>query len=245
MRPKLTLVPDCGEWLMRRSRPALAEQRPQMVVQKLDAVHGRVRNVPRRKAFEPVVFDLPVRSEGDVAKAVTTISRRSEKGVGLFKEGHAAILGNVFPKSQGTLSPGDGKAFPVVKKRPIPRQTLAKNLRALCNKFEFSGHEVARRARVDPKTVNNQLNAKYDPRPDQVDAVAAVFGLNYWDLLNPHFDPEAASSDIVRQLTALYSQADDKGRRNIMAVAEMAADYRHDDGAAEQQPQAVPASKAK
>jgi transcriptional regulator with XRE-family HTH domain len=117
------------------------------------------------------------------------------------------------------------------KKRPLPRQVLAKNLKALQARAGLTGHEIARRAKVDPKTVNNQLHGKYDPRPEQVDAVASVFGLSYVDLLNPAFDPESASNETLRQLTDLFSMADDKGRRSILAVAEMAAGYRSEDAA--------------
>lgn len=117
----------------------------------------------------------------------------------------------------------------MAKKRALPKQVLAANLKTLKQKTGFSGHEIARRAKVDPKTVNNQLNGKYDPRPEQVDAVAGVFGLTYLDLLNPHFSPDATSSETLRQLIELYSMADDKGRRNILAVAEMAAGYRPED----------------
>jgi transcriptional regulator with XRE-family HTH domain len=59
----------------------------------------------------------------------------------------------------------------------LPRQILARNLKALLNKTGLSASEVAKKAGVDRKTINNQLNARYDPRPEQVDAVASVFGL--------------------------------------------------------------------
>lgn len=112
----------------------------------------------------------------------------------------------------------------MAEKRPLPRQTLQRNLKTLIAKTGISATEVAARAKVDRKTVNNQLNARYDPRPEQVQAVAEVFGFNEWDLLNPAFDPERKSSKL-QELAALYGKADEQGKENIMRVAEMAATY--------------------
>src|SRR5579859_4932503 len=86
----------------------------------------------------------------------------------------AAILGNYFPICQGTHSPLFGKEFPMTEKNPSPRHILARNLKLLIEKSGMSAPEIARRARVDRKTVNNQLHARFDPRPDQVAAVAQV-----------------------------------------------------------------------
>jgi transcriptional regulator with XRE-family HTH domain len=225
-RPRLTLVPGCG---MSLRTPPLGKQRPKVIVKVLDAIDRGVGNVSSRKSLEPVVLDPPIRSVGDSPKADLPVLDGPEKVVGLLEKGHGAILGNVFPVCQGALSPKDGKAFLMRQKRPLPRQVLARNLAALQKKAGLTGHEIARRAKVDPKTVNNQLHGKYDPRPEQVDAVASVFGLTYLDLLNPGFDPAAQTNDTMRQLVQLYSMADDTGRKNILAVAEMAVGYRPED----------------
>jgi transcriptional regulator with XRE-family HTH domain len=108
----------------------------------------------------------------------------------------------------------------------LPRQILARNLKALLNKTGLSASEVAKKAGVDRKTINNQLNARYDPRPEQVDAVASVFGFNHWDLLSPHFNADRKSNERLRALIDLYATADDKGQENILRIAEMAATYR-------------------
>jgi len=114
----------------------------------------------------------------------------------------------------------------MAEKRPLPRQTLAKNLRALLDKTGLSAPEVARRAGVDRKTLNNQLNGRYDPRPEQVQAVAQVFGVNNWDLLNPSFTPDAPTNHVLQQIIANYGKADKAGRESIQRVAEMAANYK-------------------
>lgn len=108
------------------------------------------------------------------------------------------------------------------KERPLPRQNLAKNLKALIQETGLSGPEVAKRAGVDRKTINNQLNGRYDPQPDMVDAVAKVFNLNGWQLLAPNLDIEAATNGRLQELFELFSAADEVGRENILRVAEMA-----------------------
>lgn len=112
------------------------------------------------------------------------------------------------------------------EKRPLPRHTLARNLSALLSKTGLSPPEVARRAGVDRKTINNQLNGRFDPRPEQVQSVAQVFGVNNWDLLNPHFDPAAPTNHKLQQILSAYAQADESGRESILRVAEMAANYK-------------------
>lgn len=111
-------------------------------------------------------------------------------------------------------------------KRPLPRQALAANLKKLISSTGLTAPEIAKRAGVDRKTLNNQLNGRYDPRPEQVDKVAQVFGLTCWELLNPAFEPTRTANGHLQELIALYSQADDAGRENILRIAEMAAKYR-------------------
>lgn len=109
------------------------------------------------------------------------------------------------------------------KERPLlPRDILARNLRALLARSTLSAPEVAKQARTDRKTFNNQLNARYDPRPEPVDAVARVFGLQGWMLLSPSFNPYLAQSNINR-LLELFAEADQDGKESIIRVAELAA----------------------
>lgn len=110
--------------------------------------------------------------------------------------------------------------------RPLPRHTLATNLKALIECHGLTAPDVAKRAGVDRKTINNQLNARYDPRPEQVDKVAAVFGLSGWQLLSPTLDAARNGDGKVETLLEYFSGADDKGREDILRIAEIAARYR-------------------
>lgn len=109
--------------------------------------------------------------------------------------------------------------------RPLPRQTLAKNLRALMARAEISAPEVARRAGVDAKTLNNMIHGRYDPRPEKVEQVAAVFGLQNWHLLMPNLPVDSLQTSALAELIANYALASAEGRDSISRVAEMAARY--------------------
>ncbi len=116
----------------------------------------------------------------------------------------------------------------MAEKRPLPRQTLAKNLQALQLAYpEWHAAELARLAKVDKKTLSNYLRgARYDPRPEIVDRIAQVYGVTGWLLLAPWFKPEMAKNHALTALLNAYSEASPENRGNILRVAEMAASYK-------------------
>lgn len=111
-----------------------------------------------------------------------------------------------------------------MSKNPGPlRQRLAKNLKVLAAANELSGHDIAKKAKLDPKTVNNMLKAGHDPRLTYVEKVAAVFGMAAWQLLALDLESRPPDSNQVVRLLEAYSKAEDNGRRAIMQVAEIAS----------------------
>ena len=111
----------------------------------------------------------------------------------------------------------------MAKEKLLPRQTLARNLKGLMAETGLSAPEIARMAGVDRKTVNNQLNGRFDPRPEHLDAVAKVFDLSGWELLSPNFNMKAAKNASLQKLIELFNAADNEGRETIMKIAELAA----------------------
>jgi transcriptional regulator with XRE-family HTH domain len=114
----------------------------------------------------------------------------------------------------------------MAEKRPEPRRTLARVLRLLMTKHDFSEEDVARLSGVSKKSINNMLNERHAPNLDHVDAVARVFGLNLWQIIMPGLPDEIATSHRLDELIARYGQADDRGRESIDRVAEIASEYR-------------------
>ena len=107
--------------------------------------------------------------------------------------------------------------------RVPPRQRLAENLRSLMHMQDLGTGIVAERAGIDPKSINNMMNARFDPRLSQVEKVANVFGLTTWQLLAFRLETKAPDSAQTLKLLDHYTSAPDAGRRAIMQVAEIAA----------------------
>jgi len=103
------------------------------------------------------------------------------------------------------------------------RQKLSRNLKALAKREQMSGHQIAEKAKIDPKTVNNMIRASHDPRLTHVEKVAKVFGLDAWQLLAMDLESRQADTAQVVRLLERYSEAPDDGRKAIMQVAEIAA----------------------
>ena len=87
----------------------------------------------------------------------------------------------------------------------------------------MSGHEIGKKAKVDPKTVNNLLRAAFDPRLSVVEKVASAFNMTAWQLLAYDLEERPPDSKQVVVLLERFSSAPDDGRQAIMQVAEIAA----------------------
>lgn len=135
----------------------------------------------------------------------------------------ATSWGNLSPFVKELFPYEWGKTFHMAKERIPPRQRLAKNLRVLSKVHELSGHQIGRKAGIDPKTVSNMMRAEFDPRMSMVDKVASVFGLAGWQLLAYDMEKHPPDSAQVARLLEHYSAAEDLGRKAIMQVAEIAS----------------------
>lgn len=99
------------------------------------------------------------------------------------------------------------------------RQRIAKNLKHLLAEADQSPVEVADAAKVDRKTINNLVNARFDPRMTQVEKVAKAFGIHAWQLLATDLASTELDSKDVLRLLDLYARASPEGRAAIIQVA--------------------------
>jgi len=116
--------------------------------------------------------------------------------------------------------------FPVAGNQ-TPRQVLAANLKELLKLHKLSAPTVAKRAGIDPKSMNNMLHARFESRRENVDAVAKVFGLTGWQLIRRNMDftknaKEIPKASEIELLIDMYTEATPEHRETIMHVAEMA-----------------------
>lgn len=138
------------------------------------------------------------------------------------------IVGKSFPICQGTLSPGNGKEFPMAQKRALPKYWLAKNLQSAMAYAKVSAPQLAKIAGVDRKTITNWRNGIYDPQPEVLDKVAEAMGFEGWMLLKSDFNPTAkVDTDKVSRLLEFFHAADDDGKESILKIAQMAANFKH------------------
>lgn len=111
------------------------------------------------------------------------------------------------------------------KERPNPGATLATNLNFLMAKFRYSEKDLERLCGVSSKTINNMRNGRHRSQLDNVDAVAAVFGLNLWHLIMPSMIDSYESLADLTKLEAAYSHISPTARAYLLQVAERETAY--------------------
>lgn len=110
--------------------------------------------------------------------------------------------------------------------KPTPRQVLAANLKELLKIHKTSAPKVAAKAGIDPKSMNNMLNARVEPRRENVDAVAKVFGYTGWQLIRRNITKDMPKAAELDDLIERYIDASPAQRETIMKVAEMSGGYK-------------------
>ena len=74
------------------------------------------------------------------------------------------------------------------------------NVKALLERHEWPAPELARRAKLSPKTVNNLLNGRHATQIDCLRRIAEAFGLELWLMFLPEL-PEANAQVFVHFVT--------------------------------------------
>lgn len=112
-----------------------------------------------------------------------------------------------------------------MKKRPTPKESLARNLQYLMDTDKLSEMALAKRSGVAQKTINNILNQESAPNLDTVDKLSSSFGLNLWHLVMPDLPEELIKSRGIEKLYDSYTHASKEGRDLIERMAEREASY--------------------
>ena len=104
---------------------------------------------------------------------------------------------------------------------------IARNVEALRDHHRWSQHELSRRSGVSQSTISNMENPekatpRYSPTTDNVDAVAAVFGITGAILAMPLPIDLLLDFGKISIVLTDYAQSDPNGRRAIEAVSELA-----------------------
>ena len=113
-----------------------------------------------------------------------------------------------------------------MKKRPLPSESLAKNLRHLMDLRELSEGQLATKAKVSQKAINNILNGTSGGTLRVVDRLAKAFNLTAWHMIMPDLPDELISGGAVEKLYKAFISSDTKGRAYIQHVAERESTYK-------------------
>jgi transcriptional regulator with XRE-family HTH domain len=115
--------------------------------------------------------------------------------------------------------------FSMPPKRPNTSDTLARNLNFLMDHYGYSEREMEKRSGVSAKTINNMRNGKHKATIENTDSVAAVFGLDGWQMIIPGLPDDLIGSKTLKVTIANYVSSDEDGRKSIDKMAEREALY--------------------
>lgn len=110
-------------------------------------------------------------------------------------------------------------------KRPDTSETLARNLNFLMEHHGYSERDVEKLSGVSAKTINNMRNGKHKATIENTHSVAAVFGLDGWQMIIPGLPDDLIGSKRLKATIANYASSDEDGRKSIDKMAEREALY--------------------
>jgi len=106
---------------------------------------------------------------------------------------------------------------------------LAENVRRLYLDLGWSQVELARRAGLAQKTVNDLLNygrtVKKTPTLATVESIAAAFGISPWHLQIPDLPLDLLKGQRVDKLVENFRDSSELGRENVLRIAESEVRY--------------------
>ena len=102
------------------------------------------------------------------------------------------------------------------------RGALARNIKALRLAAGWTQEELCARARIAQKTISNMEapDKTGSPYLHNIEAVAAVFGLQAWQLLIPWLPDELARNPRLSRLVMGYAQLSDDGRETVDKIVD-------------------------
>ena len=109
--------------------------------------------------------------------------------------------------------------------RPLPQESLARNLRYLMERRDENPRMLASRLKgaVSQRTIANILSNEKIPRIDTVDTIAAAYGLSGWHLISPTLVDDLDQSPTLKKLISDYLHSPADAQRLISELADREA----------------------
>lgn len=108
--------------------------------------------------------------------------------------------------------------FCMGSKRPRTRVTLARNLRTLMDKANWSQRDLEARSGVSQRQISNILTESTSCSVETAEALGRAFGLTGWQLLLPDMPMNGLRMRGVEQLLSTYMLTDEETRDFIDTI---------------------------
>jgi transcriptional regulator with XRE-family HTH domain len=109
----------------------------------------------------------------------------------------------------------------LVMKRPQTGRTIAKNLEFLQDRSGIEWQAISERSGVSLRTISYiRKNPERSPTIESVDALAQVFGLTGWHLLNPNLLAEIENSAWLERIRSAFTLANPQGQALLQKATE-------------------------
>lgn len=98
---------------------------------------------------------------------------------------------------------------------------FARNARAQLKERGWTPPELARRAGLAPKTVNNVLNGRHHAQQDVLEKIAAALGLKMWQLWLPELPAGAAHNETFPRLVTSAARLSPDAASRIVHIIDL------------------------
>jgi len=104
--------------------------------------------------------------------------------------------------------------------RPRTRETLARNLRVLMDRAEWSQRDLAAQSKVSQRQISNILSMTTSCSVETAEALAKPFGLQGWHLVLPNLPVDLVQSTSIARLVSAYIAAQGPSRAFMDSLAD-------------------------
>jgi len=100
-------------------------------------------------------------------------------------------------------------------------KNFGRNVKAQLTHQGLAGSELAKKAGIAPKTLNNLLNGRHAPQFDVLDKLAKALKVELWQLWLPEFPADAAHDETFPRLIETASKLTPAARKAVARMADL------------------------
>lgn len=100
-------------------------------------------------------------------------------------------------------------------------KNFGRNVKAQLTHQGVSGAELAKKAGIAPKTLNNLLNGRHAPQFDVLDKIAKALKVDLWQLWLPEFPADAAHDETFPRLIETAAKLPPTALKAVARMADL------------------------